>query len=133
MKYLLDVNVLLALGFYQHEFHERVASWVRGITSAGAELATCPITELGFVRVLAQTVPYGFDVLQARQLLLKLKSAGVARFVFIGDDQDISNLPGWVKAPGQTTDGHLSQLATSKGAMLATLDRKIPRSFFIPR
>jgi hypothetical protein len=28
MKYLLDVNVLVALGFLQHEFHERVASWV---------------------------------------------------------------------------------------------------------
>jgi len=55
MKYLLDVNGLVALGFLQHEFHERVASWVHTLASRGVpELATCSITELGFVRVLAQ-------------------------------------------------------------------------------
>jgi hypothetical protein len=26
MKYLLDVNAIMALGFLQHEFHERVAT-----------------------------------------------------------------------------------------------------------
>ena len=31
MKYLLDVNGLVALGFLQHEFHERVASWVHAL------------------------------------------------------------------------------------------------------
>jgi predicted nucleic acid-binding protein len=55
VKYLLDVNVLVALGFLQHEFHERVANWVHTLASRGIpELATCSITELGFVRVLAQ-------------------------------------------------------------------------------
>jgi len=134
MRYLLDVNALVALGFYQHEFHERVSAWVRKISAdAATELATCSITELGFVRVLAQALPYGFNVPQARQLLLKLKSARIVRFAFITDDHDISHLPAWVKAGRQTTDGHLAHLATSKGAILATLDQKIPRSFLIPR
>ncbi len=35
MTYLLDVNALLALGFLQHEFHVRVASWVNGLASRG--------------------------------------------------------------------------------------------------
>jgi uncharacterized protein len=70
VKYLLDVNVLIALGFLQHEFHQRVAGWVRRLASQGIpELATCPITELGFVRVLAQAPQYGFTAFQARNLL----------------------------------------------------------------
>jgi predicted nucleic acid-binding protein len=55
MKYLLDVNALVALGFLQHEFHGRTANWVRRLAQKGVpELATCSITELGFVRVLMQ-------------------------------------------------------------------------------
>jgi predicted nucleic acid-binding protein len=66
MKYLLDVNSLVALGFLQHEFHGRVADWVRILASKGVvALATCPITQLGFVRVLAQVPHYGFTVAHA--------------------------------------------------------------------
>lgn len=133
MKYLLDVNALVALGFLEHEFHGRVAAWVRSLGSRGtAELATCSITELGFVRVLAQASPYGFTVSQAGELLMRLKAGRALRFTFIADDHDISRLPAWVKTARQTTDGHLSQLATAKGATLATLDRGIPRSLLIP-
>jgi len=74
MKYLLDVNGLVALGFLQHEFHERVAGWVHTLASRGVpELATCSITELGFVRVLAQAPQYGFTIAHARTLLPRLK------------------------------------------------------------
>ena len=131
MKYLLDVNALVALGFLQHEFHERVATWVRrSIAKGTVELATCSITELGFVRILVQAPQYGFAVSQARDLLLQLKAASALKF--IPDDHDISNLPAWVKTAKQTTDGHLAQLAKAKGAILATLDNRIPRAFQIP-
>ena len=133
MTYLLDVNALVALGFLQHEFHERVAAWVRSLISKGdATLATCAITELGFVRVLAQAPQYGLAVSQARSLLLQLKQARAVQFAFIPDDRDISRLPGWVKTARQITDGHLAELASSKGAMLATLDKRILRAFLIP-
>lgn len=133
MKYLLDVNALVALGLLQHEFHERVARWVRVLASKETpELATCSITELGFVRVLAQAPPYGFTVFHARNLLLRLKAETIVKFSFIPDDHDISHLPGWVKTPRQTTDGHLAELASGKGTILATLDRRIPRAFIIP-
>jgi len=36
MTYLLDVNALVALGFLQHEFYGRVASWVRKLALRGA-------------------------------------------------------------------------------------------------
>jgi len=133
MNYLLDVNALVALGFLQHEFHERVARWTYRLASTGAaQLATCSITELGFVRVLAQAPYYGFTALQARNMLLQLKTSRIIGFEFIPDDHDISHLPGWVKNAKQITDGHLAQLARAKGAVFATLDMRIPRAFLIP-
>jgi len=133
VSYLLDVNALVALGFLQHEFHDRVAAWVGGMLSKGSvELATCSITELGFVRVLMQVPQCRLNILQARNLLLRLKGSPAVKFRFIADDQDISGLPAWVKTARQTTDGHLLQLARSHGSVFATLDRKIPRAFLIP-
>ena len=133
MKYLLDVSALLAFGTIDHEFHERVAAWIRGLTSnAVLELATCSITELGFVRVVAQTPRYGFTAPEARALLLQIKARQAAIFMFIPDNHDISHIPGWVKFPKQITDGHLAELARANGAVLATLDRGIPGAFLIP-
>ena len=133
MKYLLDVNGLVALGFLQHEFNERVASWVHTLASRGdPELATCSITELGFVRVLAQAPQYGFTIAHARTLLLRLKTGNSPKFTFIPDDHDVSHIPACVKTAKQTTDGHLVQLARAKGSILATLDERIPGAFLIP-
>lgn len=131
MRYLLDVNALVALGFAQHEFHSRVAAWLKA--EQFPDLATCSITELGFVRVLAQAAAYGFTVEQARNLLLRLKAGGSPNFTFIADDHDVSHLPAWAKNPKQTTDGHLVALASANEAVLTTLDARIPGAHFIPR
>jgi len=130
MTYLLDVNALVALGFLNHEFHDRVALWLRA--QQFPRLATCSITELGFLRVLAQAPAYGFTIPQARASLLRMKQAEFSKFAFIKDDHDISHLPAWVKTPKQTTDGHLVKLASANGAELATLDGKIPGAYLIP-
>jgi predicted nucleic acid-binding protein len=131
MIHLLDVNALVALGFDSHEFHSRVATWVR--SEDVPHLATCSITELGFVRVLAQTPVYDLTVTQARTLLIKLKRSPVVRFAFMADGNDIISLPGWVKAPKQITDGHMVKLASANAAVLTTLDENIPGSYVIPR
>lgn len=130
MIYLLDVNALVAMGFINHEFHERLAAWVKSQNSP--KLASCSITELGFVRVLAQAPAYGFTVTQARTLFLRLKKARTSSLTFISDEHDVSHLPAWVRAPKQITDGHLSKLASANGAVLATLDENIPGSYLIP-
>lgn len=130
LSYLLDVNALVALGFANHEFHDRVASWLRA--QQFPPLATCSITELGFIRVLAQAPAYGLSIAQARALLVRIKQATVLRFTFIPDNHDISYLPTWVKTPRQITDGHLVKLASANGAVLATLDSKIPGAYLIP-
>ena len=125
------MNALVARGFLNHESHARVASWVQ--SSHSPQLGSCPITELGFLRLLAQAPAYGFTVAQARTFLLRLKEGRTSRLAFIPDEHDVSHLPGWVRAPKQITDGHLSKLASAKGAVLATLDENIPGSYLIPR
>ena len=60
-----------------------VARWVRAKTSP--QLASCSITELGFLRVLAQAPAYGFTVSQARSLLLRLKESSTCPLAFIPD------------------------------------------------
>jgi len=133
VKYLLDVNALVALGNEEHAQHERVARWEKALASKGIpEFATCPITELGFVRILAQVPAYGFTGAESRELLLQLKAAASVKFTFLPDDHDASRLPHWVLHPRQTTDGHLAQLAKANGAVLATLDENIPGVFLIP-
>jgi len=130
MRYLLDVNALVALGLKNHEFHDRVARWLRA--EKFPPVATCSITELGFVRVLAQASAYGLSVADARTVLLRLKKSRVLEFGFIADDQDVSYLPAWVTTAKQTTDGHLVQLARRNDVVLATLDGGIRGAFVIP-
>lgn len=57
MAGLLDVNVLVALLVPTHEHHVVARQWVvsRGATEGWA---TCPVTELGVIRVCAQ-LPFG--------------------------------------------------------------------------
>ena len=130
MKYLLDVNASIAYGFRQHDRHEHVARWMQ--SSSSDQFLTCSITELGFVRVLGNVRAYGMDVMRARDLLLELKRAIALPLEFIYDTRDVSSLPDWVQAPGQTTDGHLLELAKAHGAVLATLGKSIPGAFLVP-
>jgi uncharacterized protein len=133
LRYLLDVNALVALGFLEHEFHERVAVWALSLRNGPRyEILTCSITELGFVRVLSQAPQYGLTVAQSRTLLARLKRQRVVPFDFIADDHDISRLPAWAKTGRQTTDGHLAELARAHSSILATLDQRIPTAFVIP-
>ena len=132
MRHLLDVNVLLALALAEHDLHHRVVDWLKiSARESQFSVATCSITELGFVRILSQPI-YGRDVNEALQLLKKVKTIPDLRFSFMPDEQSALQLPKWVERPSQVTDGHLFQLAASHGGRLATLDEKIPGAFLIP-
>jgi len=132
MKYLLDVNVLVAFGFLDHEFHQAVARWVSTLTNEST-LVTCSLTDLAFIRLLAQIPAYGVDVAEAKRLLHGAKSASPVPFEFIADDHDASHLPDWVTRPKQVNDGHLAGLAKAEGAEFVTLDRGIPGALLIPQ
>ena len=133
MRYLLDVNVLLAMRYEAHAHHVRVSNWLREkrfIHSESLRLATSPITELGFVRIASGPAGFASDVDEAQTDLERLVAQqGLA---FVDDRLRAYPLPHWVQKFTQTTDGHLLQVAVSHGLTLATLDRGIRGAEVIP-
>jgi hypothetical protein len=91
------------------------------------------VTELGFLRTLAQAEPYGFTIEQGKDLLSQLNSSKEFHFVFLSDGLGLAQLPRWVRGPKQITDGHLLGLARAHGAEMATLDERIPGALVISR
>ena len=131
MKYLLDVNALLAWGLDAHPHHDRVRRWLAGLRGTGATLCTTPITELGFVRVASQPA-YARNLGDSRRVLDSMRRAPGFAHEFLPDDLPGDRLPAWVQTPAQTTDGHLFALAAKHGAKFATLDTGIPGSLLVP-
>jgi uncharacterized protein len=131
--FLLDVNVLLAMRYGDHVHNERVNRWVAQLAAEygrdRAIFATCPITELGFVRVSSGKAAYAESVDAARADLEDLKAS--TGMLLIPDDLPSRHLPMWVRKSEQTTDGYLLALAKAHDGCLATLDRFIPGSVFI--
>ena len=69
MKCLLDVNVLLALGYWKHDHSGRVRLWMSRLQQHACELplfVTCAITELGFVRIASGGGGFAANVNAAR-------------------------------------------------------------------
>ena len=125
---LLDVNVLVALFDSEHVHHELAHDWFADHRADG--WATCPVTENGFIRVLANPA-YGHEALRSERLSAALrKFRGSGHHTFWADsvsltDERVFRL---ALAPGhrQLTDVYLVGLATTMKGCLATFDRTIP-------
>ena len=131
MTWLLDVNALIAALVAAHEHHGRVAAWLAA-SPAGDRLATCSITELGFVRVLNQAPHLRVPAPDSVRLLSRFRSNRRRVVVQLHDDCGATDLPRWVKSAKHVTDGHLAGLAARHDARLATLDGGIPGGLVIP-
>lgn len=133
MKYLLDINVLLAFWYEHHVHSARVAQWVRLIKTIETDqppFATCAIVELGFIRIASGKSAMANDLTVALSDLRHLRA--VLRLRLINDELDGNQLPNWVTRSKQTTDGHLLELASRHGMRFATLDGGIPGALLIP-
>jgi predicted nucleic acid-binding protein len=132
--FLLDVNALLAMWYSDHVHHARVVTWASKLAAAHGPdrtaFATCPIIELGFVRVGSGKAGYATSVEKAQADLRLLRDAH--NMLFVPDGIPARDLPAWVRKSAQTTDGYLLELAKSEGGYLATLDRFIPGALLIP-
>jgi predicted nucleic acid-binding protein len=131
VRYLLDVNTLVALGHTRHVHHGRIQQWLSRITPATEALGTCAITELGFVRISVQAGLQP-DVATARLALAKMKASSPVRMELWPDSLGVDRLPRYVRKPAELTDGHLLELARAHTAQFVTLDGKIPGSLLIP-
>ena len=129
--YLLDVNVLLALAWPTHIHHLAAHEWFAENHDSG--WATCPLTQLGFVRLSMQPavvkVPILFgDVMAA---LSQMTSGGTHRFWQLeGGLGDIrEEIRARVVGYHQVTDAVLLDLAIRHRGRLATFDRRISGLF----
>jgi toxin-antitoxin system PIN domain toxin len=125
---LLDVNVLVALFDPDHVHHDLAHDWFGDHHQRG--WATCPVTENGFVRVLANPA-YGATVTRPKELVERLaRFCSTRQHVFWTDavslaDPQIFN-PAMIRGHRQVTDVYLLGLARKMGGCLATFDRTIP-------
>ena len=131
MSWLLDVNALIALAHQGHADHCRMIRWFASLIGSEAKLATCAITEIGFVRVSIQA---GFENTagDAAETLRGLKQSSRLPFNLIPDALGADRLPSYASAAKQVTDGHLLELAREFSLQLATLDKGIPGAYLIP-
>ena len=134
MKYLLDVNTLVAWGWEDHVEHSRVARWIRQQRSnPDSVFLTSAIPQLGFVRVSVQRAAGQVTVGEAAEILAGMLAALGERHTFAPDDQVAKDFPSWCRTAAQTTDAHLGKFAQSLGVKLVTCDQGIPGAFLIPR
>lgn len=115
MKYLLDVSAIVALLWKNHVNHATTARWAEG-----KELAVCPLTELGFLRV-STSPAFNATMEEARGTLQRFLDAESPEFI----PADMRALEGDVAATsGKTTDWYLASLAARHGMQWATLDAR---------
>lgn len=135
MKYLLDVNVLVAWGWADHADHPRAARWIGAMMGApDTWLLTSAIPELGFVRVSLQRSGGRLTPGDATRTLRGLIRTLGNSHRFLPDDRSSSTtaFPDWCRGAKRSTDAHLAALAGAHDAILATLDHGIPDAFLIP-
>jgi len=127
MTFLLDVNVLMALLWENHEHHQVARAWFREIT----DFATCPVTQLGFARVSSHpALGYSMSPDQAFSVLRTFLAD--ARHRFISDDlscEDRVVRTDLMASANQVTDHYLVALARKHSFTLATFDESLTNTF----
>jgi toxin-antitoxin system PIN domain toxin len=124
---LLDVNVLVALFHPDHIHHEVAHTWFAANRSSG--WATCPLTENGLVRILANSATMGVhqSAASVRGRLDTLCSSGDHAFwpdsVSLRDEQLFTLA---AVSHRHITDIYLLGLAIKNRGRLTTFDRRIP-------
>lgn len=121
---LLDLNLLTALFWPSHEHHAVAHDWFGRRHVDG--WATCPLTQLGFVRLVSNPA-FSRDALSVRDALtLLLKNLEHPDHVFWGADRDAATLTPMVpslRGHQQVTDAYLLALARHHRGLVATFDR----------
>ena len=127
MTYLLDVNVLIALAWPTHTHHAKAHAWFAQINTAkSSNWATCPLTQLAFVRISSnpKLVQTAVSTQAAVQMLAQI--VAVTGHVFWPDDLSLQGLGCFESAHfvghRQTTDAYLIELAKAHKGKLATFD-----------
>jgi toxin-antitoxin system PIN domain toxin len=123
---LLDINVVIALLDQGHVLHNAATSWLEGEQQHG--WATCPITQNGVVRIMAQP---SYPTPQPAALVAQRLAEACEHPSHAFWPEPISLLQGglidWRRllGPRQITDAYLLALAVHHGGRFVTFDQRI--------
>ena len=129
MRALLDVNVLIALLDAEHLHHDAARAWLRSNIQYG--WATCPITQNGCLRIMAQSAyPNPLPVAQVAERLAE--AMATADHEFWPDDVSLvgAGVMDWhrVIGPRQITDVYLLAMAVHRQGRFVTFDARVTPS-----
>lgn len=125
VKYLADVNVLIALVDEDHEHHKMVKRWFD--TSGNRDWGVCAFTEAGFLRVAANPKVGSLSVAEATHALAILSKHSGYRLWPISEGWADLVEPFRERVFGhqQITDAYLLGLAVKAGGVLVTMDKGV--------
>jgi uncharacterized protein len=122
--HLLDTNVLIALAWPQHVHHGEAHTW---FSKVGREAwSTCPITQLGFIRISSnpKIIPDAVSPHEALAVLKEIIALAGHQFwadtIAPADSPLLSSLA--LVGHRQVTDAYLLALAQHRKGKLATFD-----------
>jgi hypothetical protein len=124
---LLDVNVLLALAWPNHQFH---AAASRRLESGRDRWATCALTQLGFIRLSSNpaAVPAAKTPAEAATLLAAMVKDPLhvyLKSLSAPCDEESIQIFERILGCRQVTDAYLLRLARQHRAKLITFDIKL--------
>ena len=124
--HLLDVNVLVALGWPNHKHHASAHLWFSSIAASG--WATCPLTQCAFVRISTNPKAVDTALTPAQAVAAIARMTTHPQHVFRADDLPVASpyFPAAaLQGHQQITDAYLLALCASRGGRLATFDTAI--------
>ena len=126
MRALLDVNVLIALLDAAHIHHQRASQWLEQSLHHG--WASCPLTQNGCLRIMAQPAyPQALPLAAVAQRLGQ--AAATPAHLFIADDYSLLDADSlhWPQLLGhrQVTDANLLGLAVRHGCRFVSFDARV--------
>lgn len=116
MIFLPDINTLVALAWPAHPHHPAAERWF----AQAKAFATCPITQLGFLRVSTIPMP-GYARMSSAHAWLQALTTQTGH-VFWKDDVEPLALAN-VAGPKHLTDRYLLALAGAHSGRLVTFDQ----------
>ena len=120
MTRLLDVNLLMALLWENHEHHTKARLWFKGVSA----FASCPVVQLGFARVSSHPL-LGYGLTPELAFGVLRQFIADPRHEFIPDDLSCADRvvrTELMSGANQITDRYLVAVARQHGFSLATLD-----------
>lgn len=124
-RYLLDVNVFVALLAENHIHHRLVTDWFNATPQL--QWALCPFTEAGFLRNATAPRPGQITMREATAVLAKMTEHPGYRYLPINTNWPTLSAPFASRLYGtkQVTDAYLLGLAIQHNLILVTLDKAL--------